>query len=336
MPVGENSSKFGVFVGRKRELAELRAALDEGREGRGRLFLISGEPGIGKTRLAEEVARAAAARGMPAVWGRCWEGAGAPAYWPWIQIVRALLSASSSDARHPALPLASVHAVAQIVPEVLPGHSAAELASKEQLHPEEARFRLFDAISNLLKAGAHIRPMLVVLDDLHDADDASLAMLQFVARELRGAAILLIATYRDMEVRRSPSLTRHIGELSREARLTPLNDLSLEEVKKLVASIVGRAPDDALVVKLWKATNGNPLFIEGIVRNLMANGSLALAEAIDWPLKVPSGVREAIRMRLNSLSPASHVILAAAAAIGNEFEFNLCQRVAEVSVEAAR
>jgi predicted ATPase len=100
MQLGETSSRFDKFVGRERELSELSRALDETREGHGRLFLISGEPGIGKTRLAEEVAREAAARGMPTVWGRCWEGAGAPAYWPWIQVIRGWInSADSADRR---------------------------------------------------------------------------------------------------------------------------------------------------------------------------------------------------------------------------------------------
>src|SRR5450755_326810 len=85
------ASSTNGFVGRERELAELRAALDDVNAGRGRLFVLSGEPGIGKTRLAEEIAREAAARGMRAVWGRSWEGGGAPAYWPWVQILRALV-----------------------------------------------------------------------------------------------------------------------------------------------------------------------------------------------------------------------------------------------------
>src|ERR1700722_4352445 len=93
MSVGEIASPFASFVGRERELAELRHALDEARDGHGRFFVVSGEPGIGKTRLAEEIAREAAARGMLAVWGRCWEGEGAPAHWPWIQVVRSFLGA---------------------------------------------------------------------------------------------------------------------------------------------------------------------------------------------------------------------------------------------------
>src|SRR5208282_4078673 len=106
--------------------------------------------------------------------------------------------------------------------------------------------------------GARTHPMLMVLDDLHDADEASLALLRFMARELKGTAIFIVATYRDIEVRRSPSLSKVVGELSREARSIPLNGLSVSEVTKLVELAAGRIPDDILVSKLCAATNGNP------------------------------------------------------------------------------
>src|SRR5690348_10264328 len=103
------------FVGRERELGELRRALDQADSGQGRLFLISGEPGIGKTRLAEEVATDATSRGMRVVWGRCWEGGGAPAYWPWVQILRALIAEPGrAPSRSPVIP----PEVGQLLPEL--------------------------------------------------------------------------------------------------------------------------------------------------------------------------------------------------------------------------
>src|SRR5215211_7123508 len=134
------------FVGRARELRDLVAALDEAGDGRGRLVLLSGEPGIGKTRLMQEVARQAADRGWQVAAGRCWEEGGAPAYWPWIQAVRAL----GGDFERLAA------------------------ATGESVDPQTVRFRLFDSVAQFLVETANARPLVVLLDDLHAADTASL------------------------------------------------------------------------------------------------------------------------------------------------------------------
>ena len=336
----DSKSIANNFVGREREVQELRHALDEARDGRGLLFLISGEPGIGKSRLAEEVAREAANRDMRVLWGRCWEGDGAPAYWPWIQVVRSYLGTLDPQQRsnlavESEVASEVIQQVAQIIPDLRPAPMTPSPSVTEKLEPSEARFRLFDAFTNFLKMGARSHPMLIVLDDLHDADEASLALLRFMARELKGAPILIVATYRDREVRRSPSLSRIIGELSRDARPIPLSGLSESEVSRLVESKAGWTPDESLVAKLRLATNGNPLFVDGIVRSLMAEGALGSAGALDHPFKIPSGIREAIRIRLSVISPDSMSLLAVASAIGNEFGFNLCHSAAEVSADEA-
>jgi len=152
-----------AFVGRERELAELRAALDEAIAGHGRLFLLSGEPGIGKTRLAEEISRDAAARGMRVVWDRCWEGGGAPAYWPFIQILRACVE--GLDAEHlKALLGSGASEIARLIPELKLSLPSLE-ETKATTDSESARFRLFDAVATLLKNVARIGPLLVVIDD---------------------------------------------------------------------------------------------------------------------------------------------------------------------------
>ncbi|HWN58421.1 MAG TPA: AAA family ATPase, partial [Methylomirabilota bacterium] len=335
----QNTLARNTFVGRERELAELVAACEAGADSDTHLFLIHGEPGIGKTRLADELASRAKATGLQVLWGRCWEGGGAPAYWPWIQVIRTFLGALDPERRKLVLESEiaadTIHSVAQIVPDLRHAQSHLRPSAVDNLDPNEARFRLFDAVTSFLKAGARSRPMLIVLDDLHDADEASLAMLRFMARELRGVPILLVATYRDAEVRRSPGLSKQIGELSREARAIPLSSLSHSEVTKFVQSMLGQTPNDMLVAKLCATTNGNPLFVDGIIRSLMAEGAIDSAGALDRPFKIPGGVREAIRSRLDTLSPASNSILTVAAAIGNEFEFNLCQSASEVCAEVA-
>jgi predicted ATPase len=156
-----------------------------------------------------------------------------------------------------------------------------------------------------------------------------------MARELKGAPILLVATYREAEVRRSVALSKLIGELSREAHSIPVSGLSEPEVARLIELRAGQTPDQALVTKLCAATNGNPLFVDGIIRMLIADGSIGSAGGPDRPFKIPGGIREAIRNRLDGLSPGSNAILAVAAAIGNEFEFNLCQSVAGVAAADA-
>jgi len=263
-----------TFVGRERELAELESACESCADSHTHLFLVYGEPGIGKTRLADELASRAKAQGRQVLWGRCWEGGGAPTYWPWIQIIRTYLGSLDPERRKLALESETaadtIHEVAQIIPDLRHAQSHLRPSVVDNLDPNEARFRLFDAVTSFLKAGARSRPMLIVLDDLHDADEASLAMLRFMARELSGAPILLVGTYREAEMRRSPILSRLIGEISRDARSIPMSGLSESEVTKLVEFRAGLTPDHRLVAKLCAATNGNPLFVDGIVRSLMA------------------------------------------------------------------
>jgi len=324
------------FVGRERELTELRQALAEAEAGRGRLFLISGEPGIGKTRLAEELGNEAASRGMRAVWGRCWESGGAPAYWPWIQVIRTLSSSTDSAGRR--LVFESEHSasmvetVAQIVPEL---YASAPRPIKppvtSRVDPEQARFRLFDSMTSLLKAFARLGSLVIVLDDLHEADLSSLTMLRFVAREVTATGILIIGTYRDIEVQRSPELSQHIGDLSREARLIPLVGLSQAEVAQFYGFSSGQAPDDELVSKLHAATAGNPLFVDGIVRTLIADRDAGFGTPSSEHLKIPHTLREAIHRRLAALSDETRALLRVAAVIGNEFETEICLSVGGVS-----
>ena len=160
-----------------RELEELDSGLDEAMAGAGGLFLLVGEPGIGKTRVAEEAGRHAKERGFAVHWGRCWEVGGAPAFWPWIQIFRSMLR----DPRCKAIAGAYDQVLSRLLPEL-----RSEGSGLQELDHAQARFQLFDELWALQRAIAEQVPLLLVLDDLHAADPSSLALLQFVVRDLRG------------------------------------------------------------------------------------------------------------------------------------------------------
>jgi tetratricopeptide (TPR) repeat protein len=319
---------FNDFVGRERELGELRAGLDDALAGRGRLFLISGEPGIGKTRLGEEISRDAAARGMRVMWGRCWEGGGAPAYWPFIQVLRALVEGvPANDLVAKLGPHA--HEIARILPEFYP--VPAPESSSPHLDPEQARFRIFDSVATLLKNSARASPLLLVLDDLHEADQPSLLMLRFLARELRDSRILVIGTYREAEVKRSHDLSRLIGELAHEGCQTLMQGLTEDEVAQFIEHSAGKRAEAELVSSLHQATGGNPLFVEAIVRLLIAERDPLDSKVLTaGKFRIPQSVRESIHRQLAGLRPRAQSMLSCAAAIGNDFEAEVLRRAVEL------
>ena len=319
-----------AFVGRERELAELRAVLDDACAGHGRLLLLSGEPGIGKTRLAEEISHDAAARGMRVVWGRGWEGGGAPAYWPLIQILRACVEDRDSESLK-ALVGPSPSEIALLIPELK--LSLPSIETKATTDSESARFRLFDTVATLLKNVARIGPLLMVVDDLHDADQPSLQMLRFIARAAKDVPLLIVGTYRDAEVKRSLELGKLVGDLIREGRALSLTGLSKTEVGDYITSRTGRTANERLVADLYRATDGNALYVEGVVRLLESEGGPQHAANDHDGFKIPDGVRESIRRQLASLSHEANSLLSIASVIGNEFEMRLLERVSGRSPE---
>jgi len=306
----------------------LQTGLADAISGRGRLggvFLISGEPGIGKTRLADELARDAASRGIRVVWGRCWEGGGAPAYLPWADVVRTLvLNESRERERRSALPAEIAQLIPELSPETVPPRAPSD--------PSEARFRLFDAVAMLLKHVARSEPLLVILDDLHEADQSSLELLKFVARGLTDARMVIVGTYRDAEVRHSAYLSEKIGEILRFGHAIPLAGLDRDEVTRIVENRARRSPSAAFASELHRVTAGNPLFVDGVIRVMLAERSLGTSDRIDLRgFKLPEDVRGAIRKRLGLISTQAQPVLAMAAVIGQEFDPSLLQRVSNVN-----
>src|SRR5215472_16902531 len=214
---GPGGVGHAVFVGRERETAELSGALDAVRAGRGAFYLISGEPGIGKTRLAEWVAQEAASRGFTVLWGRCWESGGAPTYWPWVQVLRAALR-GRDPARLARATRWAFAQLGQLIPELAHGltdHDRPSIPDLTLDGPDGERVVLFDAVQTVIATLAAERALVVVLDDLHAADDSSLLLLQYLSRELQQAPVLILGTHRDWEMRRTPALRRLLGGLAR-------------------------------------------------------------------------------------------------------------------------
>ncbi|MGH3028758.1 MAG: ATP-binding protein, partial [Gaiellaceae bacterium] len=316
-----------AFVGRRRELAELTAALDEALVGRGRLVLLAGEPGIGKSRLAEEVSSRARKRGGRVLVGRCWEAGGAPAYWPWVQAVRSYISRTEPAVLRTQLGAGSVD-VAQIVPELR--EILSDLPALPSLEPEAARFRLFDSMTTFLKNAASARPLVIVLDDLHAADEPTLLLLQFVTRELGDGRLLLVAAYRDVDPTLTDPLTTALTELAREpaTRTLSLGGLEQANVARFIELASGEAPNQELVATVHEETEGNPLFVGEIVRLLLTEGRLDASAAGEFAL--PQSVKDVIGRRLRHLSTDCNRILALASVLGREFDLRVLAKVGAV------
>ena len=309
-----------AFVGRESEQVELSIGLDDVFAGTGRLFLVSGEPGIGKSRLAEQFAAHARARDALVLAGRCWEAGGAPAYWPWVQALRAHVSAEE-----PASVLRQVGQgtpdLVQILPELseLAGNVPAVLSSD----PEVARFRLFDAVTTFLRNIAEDSTLVLVLDDLHAADTPSLLLLRFLTRALRDSRILVFAAYRDVDPTVKDPLSATIADLSREpvTRRMPLAGLQQQEVATLVAQTTDVEPPEDVTAAIYQETEGNPFFVGEISRLLLSEGALTKAPTGSaWQSRVPEGVSAVILRRLRQLSRDCVEMLVVASILGREFD----------------
>jgi tetratricopeptide (TPR) repeat protein len=308
------------FLDRTRELAAVQAAFDRAVAGRGSLLMIGGEGGIGKTRLVTELtARATVSEHHSArvAWGRCWDSGGAPNLWPWKCVLRELFAGVAPGALRDQLGSAAP-VLAPHVPElaeVLPELEAGPVPDSEQ-----SRFVLFDALAGFLRrAGAEL-PLVVVLDDLHAADQLSLLALLFVARQLEDMRVLVIGTHREDEIQHSPRLEGLFTKLLRAAERVPLSGLEPAEIASLIEHRGVGATDPEVAQSLHRATGGNPFFADEVLRLLVAAGRLdTLLGDPGVPLRVPMGVRALIEQRLEGLPQATLQALRSSAVIGSRF-----------------
>lgn len=323
------------FVGREALIHHFLDAADEAARGRGRLFLLSGEAGMGKSRTAEELAGRARARDLLTFTGWCHEGDGAPPFWPWIQILRAAVRESevAAGTGEPfgdgAVEIARL--LAAVRPRV-PGRG-----ESLQRNHERDRFQLFDGVATFLRELSRRNALVIVLDDLHRADRTSLLLLEFLAHELRTSRILVLCTWRDEEVNGDHPLSITLVELGRHApcERAALRGLAMAEVKRFLELTLGLDESDRLAQLLHAKAEGNPLFLTELLRLLQADGWVGGAGAVDpGRLRVPRTVKEVLGRRLARLSHRCRRLLMDAAVIGRDFSLRELAAVSRLSAES--
>lgn len=321
------------FVGRAPVLERLRDALTVVSAGRGQVHLVAGEPGIGKTRVVDELAALAREQRALVAVGRAYEGDGAPAFWPWLQILRTCVDALEASSLTPLMGAGAAD-IAALLPDVRARIRG--LPRPEPIEAESARFRLFESVTTFLQRVAARQVLVIVLDDLHWADEASLRLLRFVAGGVNAARILLVGTYRDVEVRRGHPLVDVLGALARDglSERIALRGFEVADTTELIESISGAPASPAVAAAVQEMTDGNPFFIREVVRLLVGDGGVAATQGVaPSDLLLPQGVRDAIGRRLDRLSPPCNAVLRLASVLGREFNVAVLSAVAEQPVD---
>ena len=292
------------FVGRAEELDVLLGAFAAAAEGNGGAVFVAGEPGIGKTRLAEEFTVRARRGGACVNWATCREDGGGPAFWPWVQVIRSCLEQGCS-----------CELDASLLPRVAEAQRLVDADSPlDERGGDQARFRLFDSMTTLLTHSCTASPMVVVVDDVQWADVPSVEFLRFLVPELRRVRLLLVATYRDTEVDVADDVGRLLWDAMRASPRLWVGGLARDDVGALLSSTAGETASDELVQAVVTRSGGNPLFVAEFGRLLRTHTAITPAA-----LSVPDGIRAVMHDRLRRLSQPCREILAMAAVLGERF-----------------
>jgi predicted ATPase len=327
------------FVGREAERKQIATAFEAAITGAGSVVLIGGGAGVGKTRLAIECARQAASAKAVVLVGRCYETREPHPYIPFVEIIeRALAQAGSPETFRAALG-DNAPELAQIVPglrRVFP-----DIPAPLELPPQQAQRYLFDSLHQFLARAARTRPVFLILDDLHWADEATLALLVHLARRIAGVAAVIVATFRDTAVELSPAMVKTLEELIREGvRPVRLQGLPQPAVAEMIRALCGVEPMPGLVETVHYETGGNPFFVEELLKHLIEEGRLFDADGClradfrPGDFDVPRSVGLVVGRRLDRLSEATREVLSGAAAVGRRFEFDLLESVSETDGSA--
>ena len=336
-----NAALRTPFVAREKELTQLKERLEDAIAGRGFLMMVVGEPGIGKTRLSEELSVYARMRGAQVLLGQCYESDGAPPYIPFVEALRQYVNIRPAEALREEMGDGASD-LAKLVSEIRT--RVPNLPPAAQQEPEAERYRLLEAVTSFLVNSSKSTPLVVVLDDIHWADKPSLVLLQHLARRLPASRMLVVGTYRDVDLDRRHPLSEVLGQLRRERLYERilLRGLDVDGVQALLAAraqLTATGKTDVarpLAVALQEQTEGNPFFIEETILHLVDIGAIYRegdrwsADAAAVQQNIPEGVREVIGRRLSRLSDAANQALTFASVLGREFDFDVLQTLTEM------
>ena len=327
-----------IFVGRESQLDRLGQLWKEAAAGELRVALLAGEPGVGKTRLAAELARRVHDEGAVVLAGRCDEDLGVP-YQPFVEALRHFVDHGDRLADR----LGRYGGeLARLVPEV--GERVAGLPTPLRSDPETERYRLFDGVAAWLAAASNDEPLLLLLDDLQWAAKPTLMLFRHVVRA-GGGRVLVLGVYRDSELTHDHPLVDLVADLRRQAVVERLSLTGLDDVgvRNLVEAASGQTLDEAglaLAQAIYEETEGNPFFVREVLRHLAETGGVQRREGV-WTtelpveqLGIPEGVREAVGQRLSRLSGETNRALRVAAVVGPEFELSVVRVAGDLSEES--
>ena len=327
------------LVGRDREQADLRRAVNEALAGHGGLALVTGEAGAGKSRLVDDIGAEAWARGMRVLVGHCIEMDSTPPYLPYVEMIEQVISSPRS-------PLALREALGDVAPEIARIAPALrrlfpDIPQPVELPPELARRYLWNSFHQFVARGAQTQPLLLVLEDLHSADESTLLLTAYLAPLLPEMPVLIVGTYRD-EIDTSHPLSRVISQLARRRLIDRirLRRLSFGGVRAMVQSLAGQPPPEELVRVIDSETEGNPFFVEELYLHLAESGVLLDEHGRLRPdlkvdeASVPESIRLVVGERLSRLSRLTRQALVAAAVSGRVFASDFVAEVAGVDMEA--
>ena len=323
----------GRLIGREAELSTILAGVEAAMEGTGRLLVVAGEPGVGKTRLSQEATLACRDRGFVVATGRCYEPYRSVPYYPFLEALSLLYGAAPGPAR------AQISTRWPHVMRLLPDQPS-ETPPATNASPQEEQQRLFWAVTGFLRAVSEAAPVALLLDDLHWADDASLELLQHLARHTRAHRVLLLGTYRDVEVGHQHPLGRALRDLDREGLLerVAVRRLGHEGTAGLIADRVGQDLSDEFGLLVHRHTDGNPLFVREVLSALIERGDVYRHDG-RWESRriagvgVPENVRATIVDRASRLGERAQEALREASVLGQAFGFEDLQAMTGLSEE---